>query len=62
MIFLYLCAAIVITIGIIIGSMLFGMYVFWSPDPDEWTIVAWIICAIGFAFCLTYILYRSGII
>ena len=62
MTFTSMCVGAVIIIAILIITGLIGAFSEWLDYNDEFTFLAWIICAIGFGVCLTILLYQNGII
>lgn len=61
--FVYTCVGLVITVGIAIVTLLFGLFLEWVNNDDGFGIyLAWLLTSIGFGICLTILLFQNGII
>ena len=65
MTFIHICVGFVITIAILLATGCFGFLIDranGSCDDTEMWLLAWAISSIGFAVCLTILLFQNGII
>ena len=64
MTFIHFCVGIVILIVILAATILFGAFLGWiSDDGMEFGMyLAWLFSSVGFAVCLSMLLFQNGVI
>jgi predicted permease len=61
MTFTQVCVGMVICLGLLFITGLFGKLISWTTDDESmWFFISWFFSTIGFAVCLTIVLYIKG--